>query len=271
MLERHFNGLKHTRALDTAQAKTVGHHIQHPAWPGDGGHLALRLHLGKAADGQPLFNLLRRGAARQFHRKRNGQPRVPRAHALHQLGINGLGRIVPDRLRRVPVKQLARPRKQQLQVVVQLGHGAHGGTRRAHRVGLVDGDGRRHAIHPVHGRFVHAVQKLPCIGRESFHVAALALGIQGVKHQTRLARAAGTGHHRQLAGANVEVEVFEVVLACAANADETVWHGGVSFLWGPDILGSSPGRRVVQGHPEAADTRHLMHVVSTMIKMTDTG
>jgi hypothetical protein len=133
------------------------------------------------------------------------------------------------RLRGLAVEQLARARKQQLQVVVQLGHRAHGGARAAHRVGLVDGDGRRHAFDLVDGGLVHAVQELPRIGREGFDVAALPLRIQGVEHQARLARTTGTRDHRQFAGANVEVKVLEVVLARAANADQSLGHAGGSF------------------------------------------
>ena len=147
---------------------------------------------------------------------------------------------MPHRLRRDPVKQLAGPGKQQLEVVIELGHGAHRGARGAHRVGLVNRNRRRHAVDPVHRRLVHAVQKLARIGREGFHIAALPFGVQGVKHQARLARAAGARDHRQLAGADVQVQVFEVVLARAANADKTVGHGEVSVQWGTDILGSRP-------------------------------
>ena len=147
---------------------------------------------------------------------------------------------MPHRLRRDPVKQLAGPGKQQLEVVVELGHGAHRGARGAHRVGLVNRNCRRHAVDPVHRRLVHAVQKLTRVGRKGFHIAPLPFGVQGVKHQTRLARAAGAGDHRQLAGADVQIEILEVVLARAANADKTVGHGEVSVQWGTDILGSRP-------------------------------
>ena len=126
--------------------------------------------------------------------------------------------------RRIFVKQAARTGEQQLQVVVELRHGAHGRAAGAHRVGLVNRNGRGHALHLVHRRFIHAVQKLARVGREGLDVAALAFCIQRVKHQTGLARAAGARHHRQFASANVEVKVLEIVLPRSANADGSLGH-----------------------------------------------
>ena len=243
-LERGLDRLDHAGALSRGQPKAVGHHIQHLARPARAGHLTLGLHPGEAAERQPLRHLVSRGTGRQLHRKGQyhpglGQGRPERGLPRLQVGVNAVGAVMAHRLRGRPVKQLASPGKQQLEVVVELGHGADRGARRAHRVGLVNRNRRRHAVDPVHRRLVHAVQKLARIGREGFHVAPLAFGVQRVKHQTRFARAAGAGDHRQLAGADVQVQVFQVVLARAANADKTVGHGGVSVQWGRDILGSS--------------------------------
>ena len=88
------------------------------------------------------------------------------------------------------VKKLPGAREQQLDVVVQLRHRAHGGARRAHRIGLVNRNRGRHALHAVHRRFVHAVEKLPRVGAEGFHIAPLPFGIQRVKHQAGFAQAA---------------------------------------------------------------------------------
>ena len=93
-------------------------------------------------------------------------------------------------------------------MVVQLRHGAYGGAAGAYRVGLVDGDGGRYALHLVHRRLVHAVQKLARISGKSFYIAPLPLGVQRVKDQAGFARAARTCDHRQFAGANVQVQVF---------------------------------------------------------------
>ena len=140
------------------------------------------------------------------------------------LGIDGLGRVVLHRLGCVLVKQVARAREQELEVVVELRHGAHRAAAGANWIGLVDGDGRWYAFHPVHGRLVHAVQELAGVGRKRLHVAALAFGVEGVEHQTGLARTAGASHNREFAGTNVQVKVFEVVLPCPANADGALGH-----------------------------------------------
>ena len=141
---------------------------------------------------------------------------------LGQLGVNRVGVIVAHGLCGIFVEQLAQSGEQQLQVVIQLGHGAHGGARAAHRVGLVDRNRRRHAFYLVHRRFVHAVQELAGVGAEGLHIAALALGVQRVKHQTRLTRAAGAGDHGQFTRADVQIDVFEVVLTGTTDADETL-------------------------------------------------
>ena len=133
------------------------------------------------------------------------------------------------RQRRLRVKKLPGAREQQLDVVVQLRHRAHGGARRAHRIGLVNRNRGRHALHAVHRRFVHAVEKLPRVGAEGFHIAPLPFGIQRVKHQAGLARAARPRHHRHLARANVHVQVFQVVLARAAQANQR--RGGAGRGW----------------------------------------
>ena len=177
-----------------------------------------------------MFNFFGGGAAGQLHREGHHQTRVSDQGAGLHLGVNGVCGVMAHGLGGVAVNQVAGAGEQELEVVVQLGHGAHGGARRAHRVGLVNGNGRGHALYLVHRRFVHAVQKLARIGRKRFHVAALAFGVQGVKHQARFTRAAGAGDHGQFSRANVEINVLEVVLTRSANADETLWHGWMSFL-----------------------------------------
>jgi len=107
----------------------------------------------------------------------------------------------------------------QLEVVGQLGHRAHRRPRAAHRIGLVDRNRRRHTFDPVHLRLVHAVEKLPGVGREGLDIAALPLGVQRVEHQRGFARAGHTGDHGEAIQRQIERQVAQIVLACAANAD----------------------------------------------------
>ena len=150
----------------------------------------------EAAGRQPLRDFFGAGVGGQLDRKGHHHARIRVLGAGHQLGINRLRRVVPHQLSGLLVKELRGAGVEQLQVIIQLGHGADCRARAANRIGLVNGDGRRHAIDFVDRRLVHAVQKLPRVGGEGFDVAALAFGKKRVKHQRRLARPAGAGDHR---------------------------------------------------------------------------
>ncbi|MNS64546.1 hypothetical protein D3C72_976790 [compost metagenome] len=108
---------------------------------------------------------------------------------------------------------------QEAQVVVDLGHRAHGGARVVAGGLLLDADGGRQALDHIDIGLVHELQELPRIGREAFHVAPLPLGIQRVERQARLARARQAGDHHQLVARDVEIDVLQVVGARAADAD----------------------------------------------------
>ena len=183
---------------------------------------------GEAAGAQPLREFFGAGGSGQLDRKGDHDTGIVRSFgAAQQLRVDRVRRVVLHGQCGSAVKQMAGPGEQKLQVVVQLGHSADGGAAGPHRVGLVDGDGGRYAVHPVDSGLVHAVQKLAGVGREGFHIAALAFGVQRVKHPTGLTRTAGPGDDRQLAGADVQIQVLQVVLPCAADADRAVGHRGV--------------------------------------------
>jgi len=62
----------------------------------------------------------------------------------------------------------------------------------------VDRNRRRDAVDRVDLRLVHAVEELPRVGRERFHVTPLALGVKRVEHQRRFARSRDAGDDDQL-------------------------------------------------------------------------
>ena len=138
---------------------------------------------------------------------------------LLQIAADALGRVAADDIPAASAVQMRAAREQQLEMVVELGHRADGRARGAHRIRLVDGDRWRNALDAVHRRLVHAVEELPRVRREGFHVAPLAFGVQRVEHQRRLSRTGHTGDHDEFAGRDLEVEVLQVVLAGAANDD----------------------------------------------------
>src|SRR5690606_25380596 len=98
-------------------------------------------------------------------------------------------------------------------------HRADRGARGAYRVGLGDGDGRRDALDAIALRAVHAVEELARVGAEGLDVAALPFGIQRVEGEGGFAGTGHAGDDRQLAQRQVEVEVLQVVLAGAVDAD----------------------------------------------------
>jgi hypothetical protein len=114
--------------------------------------------------------------------------------------------------------------EQQAQVVVDLGDGADGGARVAGRALLVDGDGRREPLDEVDVGLVHLAQELAGIGRQRLDVPALALGVDGVERQRRLARAREPGEHDQLLPRQLEADVAQVVLSGTPD-DQRVSHG----------------------------------------------
>ena len=121
---------------------------------------------------------------------------------------------------------------QQPQVVVDLGHRA---DRRARVVTgglLLDRDRRRQPLDQVDVRLFHQLQKLPGIGRQRLDIPALALGIERVEGERRLARAGQAGDHHQPIARQVERDVLQIVGAGAADTDRcrvgnTTFSGGV--------------------------------------------
>jgi hypothetical protein len=64
----------------------------------------------------------------------------------------------------------------------------------------------RETLDAVDIRLLHELEELARIGREALDVAALALGVDGVEGQARLAGAGQPGQHHELAARQVEVE-----------------------------------------------------------------
>ena len=76
----------------------------------------------------------------------------------------------------------------------------------------------------VDSRLLHLPQKLAGVGGETFDVAALALGINGVESQRGLAAAADTGDDDQTMARDGDVHLFEIVLLGSADTDVIGFH-----------------------------------------------
>ncbi len=117
------------------------------------------------------------------------------------------------------------------QVVVNFRDGADRGTRAAVGGLLFDGNGRAEAIDGIHFGALHLIQELARVRRKRFHVAALALGIDGVECQRGFAGAAEPGDHREGVARDLHVDIFEVVLAGAVHGDAFEHFRGGRFLF----------------------------------------
>ena len=107
-------------------------------------------------------------------------------------------------------------------MIVDLGHGADRRARGAHRIDLIDRDGRRNALDAIDLRLVHAVQELARIGRERLDVAALPFGVQRVEYQRGFAGSGHASDDDQLVERQIEIEIAEVVLTRAAHDDRVM-------------------------------------------------
>src|SRR5882762_128416 len=103
------------------------------------------------------------------------------------------------------------------EIIVNFRDGANGGARRARRGFLLDGDRGRKAFDDVDFGALHLVEKLARVGGERLDVAALAFGVDGIEGKRRLARAGKAGDDRKGVSGNFDVDVLEVVLACAPD------------------------------------------------------
>ena len=92
-------------------------------------------------------------------------------------------RIASYCLAAAPAVQAGGTGKQQLQMIVEFGHRAHGGARSANGIGLIDRDGGRHSLDAVDLGLVHAVEELARIGGEGLDVAPLPLGVKRIEDQ----------------------------------------------------------------------------------------
>ena len=111
------------------------------------------------------------------------------------------------------------PGKEQPQVVINLGDGAHRRPRIPARTLLIDRNGRAQPFDIVDVRFFHAAEELAGVGGERFHVAALAFGIDGIKGKRAFPGAGNPGDNNQLVPGDSDVYVFQVVLTSPFDHD----------------------------------------------------
>ena len=85
----------------------------------------------------------------------------------------------------------------------------------------IDGD---RPVDQIDVRLLHLLEKLAGVGRQRLDVAALALGVNRVEGQRRLAGSGKAGNDDQLVAGEIDVNILEVVHAGAAHCNPVVCH-----------------------------------------------
>jgi len=80
----------------------------------------------------------------------------------------------------------------------------------------------------LHVGLLHLAQKLARVGGEAFHVAALALGVDGIEGEGGLAGPREAGDDHQLVARDFDVDILQVVLARAAYGNG-IWHSSLFY------------------------------------------
>ena len=205
-----------------AQDQTIHHHLDGVglvATQLDGRPQLIDLvvdhHPGETLLGEVLEQLLVGALAAPHHR---GQHLEPGAFGQLQDVVDDLlGGLADQPFAGLGIVGDADAGVEQAEVVVDLGDGADGGARVARRGFLVDGDGRGKPLDEVHVGLVHLTQELAGVGRKRFDVTALALGVDGVESEGRLARTGQAGERDQLLPRKLEGHIAKVVLARPAH------------------------------------------------------
>ncbi len=135
------------------------------------------------------------------------QRRHPVNHFAHGLALN----------RQAGRRRIGNPgaREEQAHIVVNLGDRPDRRARIARGRLLLNRNRRRQALDPVDIGLGAALQKLAGIGRQTLDIAALALGIDRVEGQRRLARTRQARDHHQSVARNREADILQIMLARA--------------------------------------------------------
>ena len=144
-------------------------------------HLAVDAHAAKALRAQVLEQLGILALASTNHRR---QHKCATALPRRQYLIGDLvGRLTLNDATALRTVWRTHARKQQAQVVINLGYGTNRRPGILGRRLLVDRHGRRQTVNRIQIRLIHLAQKLARIARKALNVSTLALGIDGIECQ----------------------------------------------------------------------------------------
>ena len=152
----------------------------------------------------------------------------------------------------------ADPRPQEAHVVVDLGHRRDRRARVARGRLLLDRDRRRQPLDRIDLGLLHQFEELSGVGAEALDIAALALGVDRVEGQGRLAGTRQPGDHHEAVARQIDIDVLEVVLARAADPDQLLHAGIISAAPRPALPGASAaGRGSFPRHDADLELRRL--------------
>src|SRR6202034_1004104 len=114
--------------------------------------------------------------------------------------------------------------EQQAKIIVDFGDGPDGRPRAATRGFLLNRNRGAKSIDSIYIRTLHLIEELTRIGRQRFHVPALAFGVNRVKGEGGLPRPAQSGNHGQRVTRNLDADVFEIVLPGPPDGDFSNGH-----------------------------------------------
>ena len=115
-------------------------------------------------------------------------------------------------------------RKQQPQIVINLGRRGHCRPRIPRRILLPDCHCRGNPVDRVRVRLLYAFQELPRICRERLYIPPLPLRINRVEGKRGFPRSRYAGYHRQRIVGDLKINVFEVMNPRAMNNNTVCRH-----------------------------------------------
>jgi hypothetical protein len=115
--------------------------------------------------------------------------------------------------------KLGNVRPEHFHMLANLRHRAHRRPCRFDRVALFNGNSGGDAFDAIDLRFVHAIEELPRVRRESFDVTALTLGKKSVESQRAFAGSARASNDDQTAKREIEIKILEIVVSDAAQSN----------------------------------------------------
>ena len=178
---------------------------------------AIHAHADKAtlARSIKLLLVLALAAAHDRCQHLNAAALRQRQNLIHDL-VHGLLADLPAADRAV---RHTDARVHQTEIVIDLRHGTHRGTRILGSGFLIDGDRRGKAVDVVHVRLFHLAEKHAGIAGKRLHIAPLAFRIDRIEGQGGFAGTGQTGQHDQLVARQFHIDIFQIVFPCTGNDD----------------------------------------------------